>query len=147
MIIVVPDTTVLVSAAISRQGNPFRLLRAWQEGELSLVVCPHLLDELTDVLHRDRLRRFISGQEAADFVDYLRGTADLRSDPRLVVGLVPEDPDDDYLVALAREAGVDYLVSGDDHLLRLPSPRPPVVTPAQLVAKLDQPRKAGALGQ
>jgi len=147
MITVVPDTTVLVSAAISRQGNPFRLLLAWQEGELSLVVCPHLLDELTDVLHRDRLGRFISRQEASEFVDYLRRTADLRSDPRLVIGLVPEDPDDDYLVALAREAGVDYLVSGDDHLVRLPSPRPPVVTPAQLVDRLDELRKAGALGQ
>src|SRR2546423_14706223 len=139
MISVVPDATVLVSAAISRQGNPFRLLLAWQEGELSLVVCPHLLDELTDVLHRDRLGRFISRQEASEFVDYLRRTADLRSDPRLVIGLVPEDPDDEYLVALAREAGGGYLVSRDGHFVLLPSPRPPPLTPAPAVDTLRDP--------
>ncbi len=33
--------------------------------------------------------------------------------------IVPEDPKDDYLVALARVASADYLVSGDPHLTSL----------------------------
>jgi putative PIN family toxin of toxin-antitoxin system len=141
MITVVPDTTVLVSAAISRQGNPYRLLRAWQDGELSLVVCPYLLNELAQVLHRDRLRRFISREDASAFVEYLSRVADVRADPHPITGLVPQDPGDDFLVALAREAGADYVLSSDDHLIRLPSPRPPVITPAQLVAELDRRRR------
>ena len=44
MITVVPDTTVLVSAAISSQGNPYRILRGRQAGALSFVVCPQLLE-------------------------------------------------------------------------------------------------------
>lgn len=138
MITVVPDTTVLLSAAISNRGNPYRLLRAWQEGELSLVLCPHLLDELNEVLHRDRLRRFISRGDASAFVEYLSRVGDVRADPGPVTGLVPEDPDDDFLFALAREAGAEYVLSSDQHLIRISSPRPPVITPAQLVAELER---------
>jgi predicted nucleic acid-binding protein len=48
----------------------------------------------------------------------------LLDDPRAETGLTP-DPDDDFLLALARSARADYLVSGDRHLLDLldPSPR------------------------
>jgi putative PIN family toxin of toxin-antitoxin system len=141
MLTVVPDTTVLVSAAISSQGNPYRILRAWQEGELSLVVCPQLLAELRDVLLRDRLRRFIPREEALAFVEYLSRVADVRSDPHPIARLVPGDAGDDYLIALAREAGVDYVLSGDQHLTALRSSHPPVVTPAQLVAKLERRRR------
>ncbi len=47
------------------------------------------------------------------------------------------DPDDDYLVALARAAGADYLVSGDRHLLELTDPEPPVLTPREFLALLE----------
>jgi predicted nucleic acid-binding protein len=33
--------------------------------------------------------------------------------------IVPEDPKDDYLVALARTASADYLISGDPRLTSL----------------------------
>ena len=137
---VVPDATVLVSAAISRVGHSDRIIRVWQDAELSLVVCPQLLAEVRDVLQRPRLRRFISESEANEFVDLLAAVADVRADPEHVAGLVPADPDDDYLVALARETGVDYILSGDQHLTGLRSLRPPVITPADLVAVLDRER-------
>jgi len=141
VITVVPDTTVLVSAAISNQGNPYRLLESWQHGELSFVLCPHLLEELKEVLDRDRLRRFITQEDAAAFVAYLSRVADVRPDPVRVHGLVPDDPDDDFLFALAREAGVDFVLSSDQHLTELSSPRPPVITPARLVAELERLRR------
>ena len=58
-------------------------------------------------------------------------------DSALVLGDAPAqpgltaDPDDDYLVALAREAGADFLVSGDQHLTGLVDAVPPVLTPRQ----------------
>jgi putative PIN family toxin of toxin-antitoxin system len=136
----VPDPGVLVSAAINSQGNPYRILRAWRDGEVGLVVCPHLLQELRDVLGRPRMRRFISAAEAEAFIDALTAAADVRADPYPVTGLVPDDPDDDYLVALARETGVDYVLASDQHLLKLEAPRPPVITPAALVAELENQR-------
>ncbi len=49
------------------------------------------------------------------------------------------DPDDEFLVDLARVAAVEVLVSGDAHLLDLRD-RLPVMTPAEFLATLvDQP--------
>ena len=47
------------------------------------------------------------------------------------------DLDDDYLIALARAANADYLVSGDRHLLDLEDIDPPVLTPRQFLDLLD----------
>lgn len=52
------------------------------------------------------------------------------------VDALSPDPDDDYLIALARVAGADYLVSGDRHLLDLADPDPPVLTPRQFLRLL-----------
>jgi predicted nucleic acid-binding protein len=57
--------------------------------------------------------------------------------PAGALGLWPlsADPDDEYLVDLARAAAVDLPVAGDAHLLDL-SDRLPVMTPAQFLTSL-----------
>lgn len=141
MLSVVPDTGVLVSGAINSLGNPYRIIKSWREGDLSLIVCPQLLAELTRVLARPRLRRFITADDAQEFVNALAIAADVRADPRPVSGLVPDDPGDDYLVALAKESGADYHLASDQHLLSLVDLRPPVVTPGALVVELEKRRR------
>jgi predicted nucleic acid-binding protein len=49
---------------------------------------------------------------------------------------VSRDPKDDYLVALARECGADFLVSGDQDLTALSEILPPVRTPAAFLEAL-----------
>ena len=58
---------------------------------------------------------------------------------RVVADLAPDevappaftrDPDDDYLIALARAHNADVIVSGDKDLLTWPEQQPPVVAPA-----------------
>jgi len=73
-----------------------------------------------------------SATDAAGFLDGLGEDAVVIDDPPRPPGLSP-DPDDDYLVALARVAGADYLVSGDRHLLDLADPMPPILTPRQFL--------------
>ncbi len=58
------------------------------------------------------------------------------NDPAAVPGVSP-DPDDDYLIALARAGNADYLVSGDRHLTHLADPEPPVLTPRQFLERID----------
>lgn len=136
MLRAVPDTNVLVSALISDRGAPRQLVRRWVEAEIEFVVCPMLLDELTGVLLDDRFREHVDADDAVAFVELLRLTASMKPDPRPEPGLTP-DPGDDYLVALAREAGADCIVSGDSHLTELPDATPPVLRPRELVTLLD----------
>jgi predicted nucleic acid-binding protein len=46
---------VLVSAALSPAGKPARIIEAVRSGQVVLVVSPHLLAELDDVLGRPKL--------------------------------------------------------------------------------------------
>ncbi len=130
------DPNVLVSAAISPAGPPRQILTAWIDERFELIASPSLLDELADVLARPKFRRYITTAVATEFIDGLGTDATIVADPPELPGVSP-DPDDDYLVALACGAGVDYLVSGDRHLLDLPGPDVSVLTPRQFLDLLD----------
>jgi putative PIN family toxin of toxin-antitoxin system len=133
---VVIDSNVLISARLSPRGAPGRLLAAWLAGRFELIVSPELLAELEGVLERPKFRRWLTVEEARAFVRTLRTTATLIDDPP------PQhhdlrDPDDGYLLTLARAAKADCLVSGDGDLTSLSNPRPPVIIPADFLASLD----------
>jgi putative PIN family toxin of toxin-antitoxin system len=104
------------------------LLRAWTEEKFELVISSELVTELAGVLARARFRRWMTAEEADAFVATLRAAATLIEDPPVEAGLTA-DPDDDFLVALARAANADFLVSGDRDLTDLPDPNPPILTP------------------
>jgi putative PIN family toxin of toxin-antitoxin system len=134
---VVLDPNVIVSAAIGRDGAspPSQTIRLWYEGAIEVVVSPTLLSELSAVLARPKLRRYVTPAEAERIVASLQAEALIVPDPAPEPGLTA-DPRDDYLVALARAAGVTALVSGDRHLTELDDPRPPVWTPRMLVERV-----------
>jgi predicted nucleic acid-binding protein len=99
-------------------------LRRWIAGEFDLVVSPRLLYELQTVLAREKFRRYLTYDEATEYVSWLHHEAEVVRDPpeKLVRGAVKADPDDEYLVGLAGALGRgdSYLVSVDRHLLDLP---------------------------
>jgi uncharacterized protein len=130
------DPNVLVSAAISPAGPPRQILTAWINERFELIASPALLDELADVLARPKLQRFITTALAVAFIDGIATDATILTDPPEPPGVSP-DPDDDYLIALARAADADYIVSGDRDLLDLTDPHPPVLTPRQFLDVLD----------
>jgi uncharacterized protein len=101
-----------------------------------VVGCPALLGEVAAVLGRDRLRRYLSIDEARRFVADLAGVMTPAEDPPPPHPAVCRDPDDDYLVALARAALVDALVTGDRDLLELEDIGVAVITPRELVERL-----------
>jgi uncharacterized protein len=136
----VADVNVLVSAAIAIEGIPARVFRAAVAGRWQLVASPHLIADLDEVLHRDKFRRSITVDEAERHVEVVRGLAELVPDPPLPWPMVTRDPDDDYLVALARTANVDFLISGDVHLTELADLAPPVRTPAEFLAMVSEGR-------
>jgi putative PIN family toxin of toxin-antitoxin system len=139
MLRVVCDVGVVVSGLLSAAGPPGRILDRWRDGQFDLVVSPLWLDELVRVLGRPKLARYLSPGEPQEVLGAIRLQADVVADPPAEPGLTP-DPGDDYLVALARAAEADFLISGDAHLLTLVDPRPPVRTPREFEDLLAQGR-------
>jgi putative PIN family toxin of toxin-antitoxin system len=132
---VVFDPNVLVSAVITPVGPPAEALDAWRNGEFDLIVSPRLLDELEDVLLRPKFRAYVSPEQVGAYVEALAAEALAFDDPA-DPPRVSLDPGDDYLIALARTAGADLLVSGDKHLTDLADPPVRVMTPRDLLARL-----------
>lgn len=114
---VVLDTNVLVSGLLFR-GTPGRILSAWADGVVSLVVSPDILDEYRRVgwelsKGREPLQRALDALLAL-----LTVTATIVKAPPLPAA-VCEDPDDDMFLAAALAGDAQMIVSGDKHLLRV----------------------------
>jgi len=129
------DTNVLVSALISPGGSSARLLLALRSGAFELLASPLLLAELREVLGRNKFRRYVSEAEADAYVELIRSEAVVRADPRASAEPLSADPDDEYLIDLARDAQADALVTGDAHLLDLRGIIP-AMTPAEFLETL-----------
>jgi putative PIN family toxin of toxin-antitoxin system len=131
-VLVVIDANVFVSAAIQR-GASYRIVELWLTGTAAfeIVICPALIDEIREVLTtRPRLRKWISLETAKLFVDTIELLVDLVDDPT-EIHTETRDPEDDYLIALARANEVEFIISGDKDLLEWATQQPPVLTPAQ----------------
>ena len=136
MIRAVIDPGVLIAGLITPGGVPAAIIRAWTRGAFELVVSPLLLDELTTTLLRPKFRRWATESDVITFVEVLRHAAAMVEDPA-EVERVSRDPNDDYLVALAREAGAHVLISSDGDLTSIEGNDPPVVTPRRFLSSLD----------
>ena len=110
---VVLDTNVFISA-YGFGGKPAEVVRSAIVGEYELVTSPAILAEaaekLETVLDFDRAHTEEVVRQIARIATIVRPTE------RLTV--VADDADNRILEA-AREAGADYIVSGDRHLLEL----------------------------
>ncbi len=130
------DPGVLVAGLISAAGAPRALLRLWLEGAFELICSALLLAELERVLLRPKFRTYATESEVRGFLDLLNRLATIVPDPPPLPGITP-DPNDDYLVALARSSGARVLVSGDRHPCNLIDPQPPVLTPRAFLDRLQ----------
>lgn len=124
------DVNVLVSAIRTPTGLCGRLIDEALTGRWLPVISGQRIEELEDVLARPAFRNLLSDEEIARFVLGLRAVAELVDDPPPIEKQLTRDPGDDYLVALAREAHADGLISGDRDLLDLIDPDPPIWTPS-----------------
>jgi putative PIN family toxin of toxin-antitoxin system len=110
------DTNVIVSALLFNSSKPAQALRyALENGELLLSL--DLLEELNEVLERERFSRYVTSEEREEFLDVLVERAALVE----IVETVEEcrDRKDDKLLELALNGQAQYIITGDRDLLVL----------------------------
>jgi putative PIN family toxin of toxin-antitoxin system len=110
------DTNVIVSSLLFKNGNPSKAFRyALKHGEVLLSL--ELLEELSDVLGREKFDRFVTSDERDEFLETFVEQAMLVE----VIERVQEcrDPKDDKILELALNGQAEYIVSGDKDLLAL----------------------------
>lgn len=115
MIRATTDTNVVVSA-LKFGGIPRRILDLADSGLIKLAVSPAILEEIADVLQREKIGWLVS--EAKEFIEEFSQIADVVH-PNQVVDILKDDPDDNCILECAAAARSDYLITGDKHLLKL----------------------------
>jgi putative PIN family toxin of toxin-antitoxin system len=105
---VTADTNIIVSGLNFRQGKSFQFLQLARAGEINFTVSEAILDEVADVL----ARKF--DWVAEDIARIARTVK-----PAVQLDVIKEDPPDNRILECAVTAGADYIVTGDNDLLRL----------------------------
>jgi uncharacterized protein len=133
------DANVYASALIKPDGPPGRILRLLVvDRAFEVVLSASILVELRRCLGYPKLRKFIPLADAE--LDLWILSVELLAEvvtPTREVRAVPEDPDDDHLLAAALEGRAAFLVTGDRHILALGEYEGiRIVTPAEFLKVL-----------
>lgn len=116
---VVLDTNIVVSGFLWR-SFPRQLLDLARADAITIYTSGPLLDELADVLSRNKLAaKLLEQQVTPAFLMQRYGVLAKVVTPALIARVVPDDADDDAVIACALAANATLVVSGDAHLLTL----------------------------
>ena len=126
------DTNVIVSALFFEQGKPSRAFRqALRDGEILISLAT--LEELDEVLRREKFNRFLPLEEREEFLRSLVARARFVEPDEVIEAC--RDPKDDKFLELAVSGRARYLITGDDDLLALnPFRDIAIVNPDQFLA-------------
>jgi len=125
------DTNVLVSGSFW-MGDSYRILSLIEKGTIELVLSGAIINEYIETLQDDEIKTKIINKKLfiLDIVEKVIKEATI-VEPKIRFNSVSEDPDDNIILECAVEGNVDYIVSQDNHLLKIKNFRGiPIVTPA-----------------
>lgn len=111
---VVLDTNILVSMALG--GEVGKVNDEWKAEKFLLIVSDEIVSEYLDVLQRPKLH--LKSQTIAIIMGRVYRKAELVSPAERISNIQP-DPKDDKFLEAAITGKVDFIVSGDKHLLDL----------------------------
>ena len=117
------DQCERVPPTITRTGTFSRLYAT-----ASVLCGDRLLDEFDRALHCRYFTQRLTPEEREVIVELVALTVVMLPDPHTPPPVL-RDPDDDYIVALARAANADAIVTGDKDLLDHAGLEPPAITP------------------
>jgi putative PIN family toxin of toxin-antitoxin system len=137
---IVCDTNVLISGVLFG-GHARKILQLASRGVLINFLSPDILREVEDVLRRSRFG--LRPDHVLEIVALFKDTFEIVI-PSLRVQAVQSDPEDNHVIEAALEAGAEFIISGDNHLLKVKEWEGiRVVSPAQFIETIidQQPNK------
>ncbi len=116
---VVLDTNVLISGTFWT-GDSFEVLRKIDLKEVMLVLSKELIDEYEEIINSEEIIEKIEDKNLviSEIIKKIIENAIIVS-PRTKFNIVKEDPDDNKVLECASEGKVNFIITQDNHLLRL----------------------------
>ena len=116
---IVLDTNTVISGLFWK-GAPRQVIDLARSGTFTLFTSPDLLSELADVLGRKKFSARLALAETS-VEELVFGYASLAKTvrPNKINSVIKADPDDDKVLACAKAAIAEIIISGDSHVLDL----------------------------
>lgn len=130
---VVLDTNIFISAVLG--GRLGIIIDEWKAGKFTLIVTDAVAREYLEVINRPKFK--IPQDEIIATSDYLLQIAEFVT-PEEEILVIVADPTDNKFLEAAIAGKVDYIVSGDNHLLEIGSFREiPIITAREFIGLLN----------
>jgi len=135
---VVLDTNVLISAALSSEGAPAKLLDRLRQTRAILIFSEPTMAELDSRLMRDKFDPWIDRETRLRFLAEIDAVAEFVGITEAPMGC--RDPSDDKFLETALTADCPPIVSGDRDLLAMhPWQGIHILSPAQAMEEISSP--------
>ena len=134
---IVADTNVLISSTFW-YGNSDKIIEKTENKEIVLVISKEIIKEFIEVLNYEEIQEKIKnkGLEMRRTVEKIMAISDI-VDPIKKIDVIKEDPDDNKILECAFEGSVDYIITKDNHLLKLKEFEGiKIINPAEFLEKL-----------
>ena len=126
------DTNILISAALSAEGTPYKAYIKAVTFPNQGIVCDQNIDELRRIFNRkfpnkiELLERFLAMASTA--LTVVHTPTDVADDENLI-----RDIDDRPILRAAKNANADFLITGDKDFLESGVTNPKIVTAAEFL--------------
>ena len=115
------DTNTLISATFWH-GDSEKIIIKAEDKKIELILSRDIINEYSDVLGYDEIKDKIKNKK----LEMRYSVGKIISISRIVeplekLDVVKEDPDDNKVLECAKEGKVDYIITQDNHLLKLKS--------------------------
>src|SRR3989338_4772080 len=121
MIRAVLDTNVIISALTHKKFTPPSvILSLIEEKKLLHVTSPEILDEVEEVMNREKVVKMhnLQPREIRNLILNLAEISEIVH-AKNETSIVKADPDDDKFIAAAIGGSASFIISGDRHLLEI----------------------------
>lgn len=137
---VVFDTNLYISFLLSKGNSPIlQILEAWQKGQFVVLLSPEILKEVAQVLISEKIKKLtkLDNKEIKQFLKNIAQRA-IVFEPHANYKIIQQDPADDKFLNLAIDGSAKYIVSGDQHLLKLNKfKKVCILNPKQFLSKIN----------
>lgn len=130
---IVLDTNIFISALLG--GILGIIVDRWKAGQFTLIISDAIAREYLDLINRPKFK--FSEDEIISTTHYLLQTAKFVTPPEEITVIVA-DPTDNKFLEAAVAGKVNFIVSGDSHLLDLNVYREiPIITAREFIVQLE----------
>jgi putative PIN family toxin of toxin-antitoxin system len=110
---IILDTNLWISFLISKKLKKIDTL--FENNAVLIIFSQELLEEFIHVARRPKLKKYFSESDILTLLDTFEAYGEMAE----VISIIDvcRDPNDNFLLALAKDSNADFLISGDQDLL------------------------------